>query len=107
MLAKMLRAFMPVKWQRNLVYFRDLAERMDLIELAGDRAAQGLATLALASKPTERPDGGLEKWEFRLRSQGGEDGILHHIFECVGVTNRTFVEFGIQAGRECMPLILP
>jgi len=100
-LAKMLRAFMPAKWQRNLVYFRDLAERMDLIELAGDRAAQGLATLALTSKPTERPDGDLEKWEFRLRSQGGEDGILHHIFECVGVTNRTFVEFGIQAGREC------
>ena len=74
---------------------------MDLIELAADRAAQGLATLALASKPTERADGNLETWEFRLRSQGEEDGILLHMFECVGATNRTFVEFGFQAGREC------
>src|SRR5215831_12544110 len=29
------------------------------------------------------------------------DGILHHIFDCVSVTIPTFVEFGVQAGREC------
>jgi len=91
-----------VKWQRNLAYLRDLAERLDLIETTADRAAQGLATIALGSAGrTDIPATGLEKWEFRLRSQWGEDGILHHLFDCIGVTSRTFVEFGVQAGREC------
>jgi len=34
-------------------------------------------------------------------SQNGEDGILEAIFACVGVTDKTFVEFGTQDGQEC------
>jgi len=39
--------------------------------------------------------------EVKVYSQHGEDGVLLHIFSKVGVTNRTFVEFGIADGREC------
>ncbi len=42
----------------------------------------------------------INKHEFKLYSQNGEDGILLHIFNAIGVTNRTLVEFGIGDGRE-------
>ena len=39
--------------------------------------------------------------EFKVFSKHGGDGILLYIFLKVGVTNRTFVEIGVEAGREC------
>lgn len=39
--------------------------------------------------------------EFKVYSKHGGDGILAHIFSKVGVTNRTFVEIGVEDGREC------
>ncbi len=39
--------------------------------------------------------------EFKVFSQQGEDGILTYIFSDIGVTNKTFLEFGITDGREC------
>ncbi len=39
--------------------------------------------------------------EFKVFSKHGGDGILLYIFSKVGVTNRTFVEIGVEAGREC------
>ncbi len=39
--------------------------------------------------------------EFRVFSQNGEDGLLAFIFSEIGVTNRQFVEFGVDDGREC------
>ncbi len=36
-----------------------------------------------------------------MTSQNGEDGILLHIFDLIGTTDRVFVEFGIADGREC------
>jgi hypothetical protein len=43
----------------------------------------------------------LRRAEARVYSQNGEDGILAWLFERVGVTNRTLVEFGIGDGTEC------
>jgi hypothetical protein len=40
--------------------------------------------------------------EARLHSQNGEDGLLLHIFETIGVTDRRLVEIGIEDGRECL-----
>ena len=46
--------------------------------------------------------GGLgEAGEWGLFSQNGEDGILDLIFGKVGVTNRFYVEFGVEDGSEC------
>ncbi|MFP6629795.1 MAG: FkbM family methyltransferase [Myxococcota bacterium] len=41
----------------------------------------------------------LRAHERSVYSQGGEDGALAHLFECLGTTNRTFVEFGAWDGR--------
>ncbi len=43
----------------------------------------------------------INKFEDKLYSQNGEDGMLLYIFSKIGVTNRRFVEFGIGDGREC------
>ena len=39
--------------------------------------------------------------EYKVFSKYGCDGLLLYIFSKIGVTNRTFVEIGIQDGREC------
>jgi hypothetical protein len=47
-------------------------------------------------------DAGFRDHEARLHSQNGEDGLLLHIFQTIGVTDRRLVEFGIEDGRECL-----
>jgi len=39
--------------------------------------------------------------EYQVFSQFGEDGIISEIFKRIGVTNRFFVEFGVEIGLEC------
>ncbi len=48
---------------------------------------------------------GLEKYEYSLYSQNGEDGILRYIFSEIGYKNRYFVEIGFEA-TECNTLRL-
>ncbi len=43
----------------------------------------------------------LEGAEARVFSQNGEDGILLHLFSRIGVTDRRFVEVGVEDGSEC------
>ena len=43
----------------------------------------------------------LERFERKVFSQGGEDGVLEAIFEHVGVTDRYYVEFGCGDGVQC------
>lgn len=42
----------------------------------------------------------LEGYGYKVYSQNDEDGIIHEIFSRIGVTNRRFVEFGVQNGLE-------
>ncbi len=39
--------------------------------------------------------------EFKFYSKHGTDGILNYIFSKIGTTNCTFVEMGVETGREC------
>lgn len=39
--------------------------------------------------------------EFKILSKYGEDGLLLYLFSKIGVTNRTFVEIGVEDGKEC------
>lgn len=38
---------------------------------------------------------------YKVYSQNDEDGILQEIFSRIGLTNKRFVEFGVQNGLEC------
>lgn len=40
------------------------------------------------------------KFERKIYSQNGEDGIISHIFDQIGITNKIAVEFGIGDGLE-------
>lgn len=39
--------------------------------------------------------------EFKVFSQNGEDGVLLYLFSMLGTTGRTFLEIGVEDGREC------
>lgn len=43
----------------------------------------------------------LGRYEEKVYSQNGEDGVLKKIFEIIGVTNQYYVEFGTENGSEC------
>ncbi|MDR1850194.1 MAG: hypothetical protein LBQ75_09145 [Zoogloeaceae bacterium] len=43
----------------------------------------------------------LERHGYKVFSQNDEDGIIAEIFSRIGVTNKVFVEFGVQNGLEC------
>lgn len=43
---------------------------------------------------------GLTRFEYRLFSQNGEDGVLAEICRRLAITAGSFVEFGVQSGRE-------
>lgn len=45
--------------------------------------------------------GTIRQYESRIFSQNGEDGILLYLFSNIGVTNKTFVEFGVGNGKQC------
>jgi hypothetical protein len=61
------------------------------------------STLQIKSYALERTRGNLKRLEWfgaKYHSQSDEDGILHELFERVGTTNKTFVEFGAEIGTE-------
>ncbi len=43
----------------------------------------------------------LNRHEFSVFSQGGEDGIIAEIFRRIGIVSRSFVEVGLEDGKEC------
>lgn len=49
---------------------------------------------------------GLNRYEMKVHSQNGEDGIIAAIFRKVGVTNKFCVEFGVGDGTECNSALL-
>ena len=42
----------------------------------------------------------LENYGYKVYSQNDEDGIIAEIFKRIGVTNKEFIEFGVQNGLE-------
>jgi len=43
---------------------------------------------------------------YKVYSQNDEDGLIAEVFRRIGAPNRTFVEFGVETGRECNSLWL-
>jgi hypothetical protein len=48
----------------------------------------------------------LGNFESRTFSQNGEDGIIREIFRRIGSKSKSFVEFGVEDGRECNTRLL-
>ena len=48
-----------------------------------------------------KPIKNINNFEKRVYSQNGEDGIIATIFDKISTTNKYFVEFGVEDGREC------
>lgn len=53
---------------------------------------------SLLAQPRYADPRRLNRHEFRVFSQSGQDGIIAEIFRRIGVRDRTFVEFGVGAG---------
>lgn len=54
------------------------------------------------AKPRHADPKRLLRYGFKMYSQSDEDGIVQEIFRRIGTTNRKFVEFGVEAGLECI-----
>jgi hypothetical protein len=79
---------------------RDLIEdgrfyMREMYELRTDQFTRELLTDAKYQDPRK-----LNRYEAKIYSQGGEDGILIEIFRRVGVTNKYFAELGASDGVE-------
>jgi len=81
-----------------------------LIQLAGYSAIRSEHTLQMdlmrvradeLAKPRHADPKRLLRYGFKVYSQCDEDGIIQEIFRRIGVGNRVFVEFGVEAGTEC------
>jgi hypothetical protein len=55
----------------------------------------------LYNNPKYRDSKRLNKYEYQVFSQYGEDGIIEEIFNRIGTTNKYFIEFGVENGLEC------
>lgn len=71
----------------------------------GFQVAQFLAE-HLHNNPKYANNKRLNKSEFQVFSQNGEDGIIQEIFNRIGTTNKYFVEFGVADGLESNTLNL-
>jgi len=54
----------------------------------------------LLNRPKYEDPKKLNRYEYEIFSQSGEDGIIEEIFRRVGLTNKTFVEFGVGDGSQ-------
>ena len=48
----------------------------------------------------------LINYGFKVYSQADEDGIINEILNRISHTSRTFIELGVQDGKECNTLFL-
>ncbi len=63
-------------------------------------SSEAFINSCLMENPRYRESKRLNKHEYQVLSQNGEDGIISEIFNRIGVTNKFFVETGIGDGIE-------
>jgi len=101
---RLLSPFVPRRIKQSLTQLANLQDRVRDLEKEIEvlRTELERHRAVVAQVPARAPGHSiLNEFERKVYSQNGEDGILEFIFARIGTTNRTFVEFGIQDGREC------
>lgn len=92
------RSFLA-KIVRNMPFYRELLRiRADINALRSIEAARFL--LEMEKYPRYQDPKRLLRYAFSVNSQGGEDGIIHEIFNRIGVMYHLFVEIGVGNGIE-------
>lgn len=56
---------------------------------------------SIRNSPRHQDPKSLVPFGYKIYSQNDEDGIIREIFTRIGTTNKTFVEFGVDDGKEC------
>lgn len=77
-----------------------MTAELDILEERLGMAVQEAWELELAKERNQHPKR-LRRHGFKVYSQSDEDGLLQEIFRRVGVTDRRFIEFGVETGVEC------
>jgi hypothetical protein len=75
--------------------FRAIEERCDAIEQRCNRMQEALGRIESRQFSDLKPDQ-IHAAEFRVYSQWGEDGIVQHLLRYVPISNKVFVEFGVE-----------
>lgn len=85
---------------RNIIKIDDNLKRVKKIEI-DEYISKNLYNNSKYDAPSY-----LNKKEFQVFSQNGEDGIIQEIFDRIGTTNKFFVEFGTETGVETNSCLL-
>lgn len=92
----------------GLNFIKRIRQVRDLLDVVirqknNDKALQAARFLNdyLYNNPKYSNSKRLNKAEYQVFSQNGEDGIIAEIFNRIGTTNKFFVEFGVENGLEC------
>lgn len=92
----------------GLNFIKKIREVRDLLKVVisqknNDKGIQVAQFLAehLYNNPKYANSKRLNKAEYQVFSQNGEDGIIQEIFNRIGHTNKYFIEFGVDNGLEC------
>jgi hypothetical protein len=75
---------------------RLVAQQLDRIE----RTLHETHRMRLLEEEANQDPKCLARYGHRVYSQNDEDGIIARIFELIGITNRHFLEFGVEFGME-------
>jgi hypothetical protein len=85
-----------MSWRKQLMALRSFARQLEReTQIVGNQALSSLRESASFRDPKC-----LVAYGSKVYSQNDEDGIIREIFNRIGTTNKTFVEFGVGNGLE-------
>ena len=80
--------------RRRLLQLNDITRRLDDLQMAVGRIEQRLTL------PDAHPATAFHRYEFKVYSQWGEDGLIQYLLSKIPVTVPVFVEFGVHDYKE-------
>jgi hypothetical protein len=102
MIRRIAKLLIPRELQKLIIDGQMTPFRLAALERRVEMLASNTIRQRYEAQAIERVDLPLiNRHEFSVYSQNGEDGILLFLFSIIGTSSRRFIEFGIGDGREC------